>query len=89
MHHAQLTELVRTHVARAFAELCGDDAGCDWRESILIRDGSYCGRRFDAACGHAIWFVEESQLKVYDSSGAVLQVLEIDDSPVAPLRIAA
>lgn len=88
MHHAELTEFVRRRIALVFAEL-GDSSAGDLRESILIRDGSYCGRRFEANCGHAIWFVEENELKLYDQSGAIIRVLEPDAAQVRPLRMAA
>jgi hypothetical protein len=88
MHHAQLTESVRRRVADAFAHL-GAPCDVELRESILIRDGAYCGRRFDGPQGHAIWFVEEDQLKFYRLDGSVARVME----PVAGLtpgtRIAA
>jgi hypothetical protein len=88
MHHAQLTEAVRRRVAEAFALQNGGD-GDDVRESILIRDGAYCGRRFDAPQGHAIWFVEEDQLKFYRLDGSVVRVLEPAASLPALTRIAA
>ena len=88
MHHAQLTETVRRRVAEAFAQIGAPDDG-ELRESILIRDGAYCGRRFDGPQGHAIWFVEEDQLKFYRLDGSVARVIE----PVAALtpgaRVAA
>jgi hypothetical protein len=59
-------------------------------ETILIRNGFYCGRRFAADRGHAIWFCEENQLKFYGASGAVVHVipqldrrLAADASPLA------
>jgi hypothetical protein len=37
---------------------------------LLIRGGHYCGRRFTSPSGRtAIWFIEEDQLKLYDSQG--------------------
>ncbi len=61
-------------------------------ESILIRDGFYCGRRFDLGNHRAVWFLEEDELKVYDDAGKLVCVLsgeEIDavDAPeVLPIR---
>jgi hypothetical protein len=37
------------------------------RESILIRDEFFVGRRFFANAHHAVWFIEEDQLKIYQS----------------------
>tara|TARA_R110002049_G_scaffold2750_2_gene21556 strand:- start:374141 stop:374608 length:468 start_codon:yes stop_codon:yes gene_type:complete len=38
-------------------------------ESILIRDGFYCGRQFDAGDYRAVWFMEEDELKIASSDG--------------------
>lgn len=46
-----------------------------FQESILIRDGYYCGRRFDAGSLEAVWFLEEDQVKISDVLGTVLCVL--------------
>jgi hypothetical protein len=42
------------------------------RESILVRDEFFCGRRFYTADHHAVWFIEEDQLKIYHNSGELL-----------------
>ena len=44
-------------------------------ESILIRDGFYCGRRFDLGSHRAIWFLEEDVLKIYSQEGELESVL--------------
>ncbi len=44
-------------------------------ESILIRDGFYCGRRFHLAEHRAVWFLEEDVLKIYSHSGELECVL--------------
>ena len=51
------------------------------RESVLIRDEFYCGRRFHADLYDAIWFIEEDVLKIYRSDGSLVKALrraEID-----------
>jgi hypothetical protein len=63
-----MTEAVRALVRGTFTEL-GLDPSPQWRETVLIRDGAYCGRRFDVAGGHAIWFVEEQQIKFFLGDG--------------------
>ena len=45
------------------------------QESILIRDGFYCGRRFDLGTHRAVWFLEEDEVKIYGSGGELLGVL--------------
>lgn len=39
------------------------------RESILIRDEFFVGRRFHTEHHDAVWFIEEDELKVYHSDG--------------------
>ena len=55
-----------------------EQRGCDLsdlHEAILIRQGTYCGRRFECAGGSAIWFIEEQQIKYYDAEGRVLEAV--------------
>ena len=87
MHHAQLTEAVRRRVAETFAE--GGQPAQNLRETILVSDGAYCGRRFEAPQGHAIWFVEEDQLKFYRPDGSIVQVVEPALQFATATRIAA
>ena len=87
MQHAQLTETIRQQVAQAFADM-GMAEPREFRETILIRDGNYCGRRFEGSAGHAIWFVEENQLKFYDVEGKLACVVEAR-RPVVAVRRAA
>lgn len=63
-----MTEAVRALVRETFSEL-GLDTSSHWRETVLIREGAYCGRRFDVAGGHAIWFAEEQQIKFFLADG--------------------
>jgi hypothetical protein len=77
MHQAQRTERVRRIVCKAFIEL-GAAEPLDVRETILIRDGSYCGRRFEVDTACAIWFVEENQVKVYRDDGGVACLIQPD-----------
>ncbi len=57
----------------------------DCQESILIRDGFYCGRRFNFADYHAIWFVEEGHVKIFAESGELLAKIVVQQ-PVVTLR---
>ena len=57
MPHSQLTQFVRRLVASALPRHCGPEEAAI-EESIMIRQGVYCGRRFQTAGGYAIWFVE-------------------------------
>jgi hypothetical protein len=88
MHHAQLTESIRQRVAATFAQF-GIEPEEGLRESILIRDGAYCGRRYESSSGHAVWFVEEDQLKFYRPDGSVVRVIEPAASQMPTSRMAA
>ena len=55
------------------------------RESVLIRDEFFCGRRFIAKDHHAVWFIEEDVVKIHLSDGQLMHVLrgaEIDEFAV-------
>jgi len=88
MHRAHLTESVRRRVVTTFADMGLAGAG-ELRESILIRCGAYCGRRFDVERGHAVWFAEEDQVKFYDASGRLAAVMATGEGGQSPLRMAA
>lgn len=75
MRHPTIVDQVRLLVEHTFQELrISTEGGLE--ETILIRNGFYCGRRFAVEGAHAIWFCEENQLKFYGESGSVLRVLQ-------------
>ena len=61
-------EDVRVAFLRA---VTSDDAG-RLAESILIRQGSYCGRHLKLDGYGLIWFQEERQIKFYDADRRVV-----------------
>jgi hypothetical protein len=77
MHHAQLIDYVRKLIADHFAAL-GRDLSDGLHETILIRQGYYCGRRFSLNGCQAIWFIEEKEIKFYDQQGGVVKTVAID-----------
>lgn len=81
-------DLVRQTITQTLSEL-GCDVSGGLQETILIRGGSYCGRRFQVADGAAVWFIEEQQLKYYGQDGALRLVCETPcaESPPATLRM--
>jgi hypothetical protein len=83
-----MTEAVRALVRTTFSEL-GIDSAPLWRETVLIRDGAYCGRRFDVAGGHAIWFVEEQQIKFYLADGRLACKRDLHSPRELPRKAAA
>ena len=44
-------------------------------ETLLIRNGHYCGRRFQCGDQVAVWFIEENEIKFYGETGALAQVV--------------
>ncbi len=44
------------------------------QETILVRGGFYCGRRFSGDGLRAVWFAEEGQVKLYDAAGQTIEV---------------
>ena len=44
------------------------------QETILVRGGYYCGRRFSGDGLRAVWFAEEGQVKLYDAAGKTIEV---------------
>jgi hypothetical protein len=87
MAHAQSIAGVRQLVATVFTELGVADAEHP-RETLLVCGGTYCGRRFQAEDGQAVWFFEENQVKFYAGDGRVARVVQLDQVP-ALTRVAA
>ncbi len=78
MHHAHLTEEIRQHARRRLEEM-GAAPQADLVETILIRDGYYCGRRFSCDGFSAVWFVEETQVKFYHRDGRVVTSCSVEE----------
>ena len=84
MISASTAERIRGLIRETFDRLGAP--GDEIRETILIRDGYYCGRRYQRGGLQAIWFIEENQLKFHAQDGSVLEVRSTSE---APLREAA
>lgn len=83
MTNSQRLEAIRQHLQAWFA---AQTDGQPWEasESILIRDGFYCGRCFQLPGFRAIWFFEEEQIKVYRSTGELLATFSANEAISAP-----
>lgn len=88
MEHGQLTHQVRTLVAQRFGEL-GIECSVAVRETILIREGIYCGRRFEAGGAEAIWLAEEDRLVVRVAENEQILAFPSQAEPATPLSKAA
>lgn len=70
MKHTHHLEAIRKVVSRTFAEYTSDDV--EFCESVLIRNGFYCGRRFTGNSVRAVWFAEDNVVKFYGKDGEFL-----------------
>ncbi len=70
MSHLEIVDRVRAEVRAIFQDLGFQD---EVHETILIRNGHYCGRRFSNEKCQAVWFLEEDQIKVYAGDGRVVK----------------
>ena len=80
MQHTRQLAAVRDVVLETFAEYTSDNS--ELYETVLIRDGFYCGRCF--ACGEvrAVWFAEDNLVKFYGENGQFLVSQHVDDTLV-------
>jgi hypothetical protein len=53
-------------------------------ETTLIRNGTYCGRRFVLQGFSLIWFQEEGQIKLYSPEGQLMQSTDIQSFCIYP-----
>jgi len=58
-------------------------AGDGWRESVMIYDGFYRGRKFVASEFTGIWFIEEDELKIQNADG--VPVASLDEAKMAAI----
>jgi hypothetical protein len=72
---------VRTRVRQLLAA-AGLPTEAPVRETLLIRNGNYCGRRFESDGAHAVWFMEEDQIKLYSPEGLLLSVANASSTAV-------
>jgi hypothetical protein len=64
----QSIETIREFIQELFQQ-AGAEAGSPTHEALLIRNGYYCGRKFERDGLQAIWFIEEHQIKLYGQQG--------------------
>jgi len=83
MSHLETVERVRSRIRALFLE--AGVAEDEIRETILVRGGHYCGRRFTAGACQAVWFVEEDQIKFTSSAGRIVTQPGLD----TPIRRSA
>lgn len=92
MTNSQRLANVRNCFLRWLADQGNENPGNDAieSESILIRGEFYCGRRFRTASHHAVWFIEEDELKIHRQNGGLVCVFsagEIDAMAADPEEV--
>ena len=86
--HAQTLAVIRQRVCEAFRQHRLAD-GAEPSESILLKGGIYCGRRFEVGTGYAIWNAQSDELNVFSISEKVLCTIPAAGQVESPLRRAA
>ncbi|MEM7316430.1 MAG: hypothetical protein AAF497_25125 [Planctomycetota bacterium] len=82
---------IRQHISLALLQF-GADPALPLKESLLIREGIYCGQRFKRGAYQAVWFVDEDQIKFSGPNGETLEIIaasEIQPQPATQQRSAA
>ena len=69
-----IRQLVQSHLT----ELAGNQ-GDITNETLLIRNGEYCGHRYHADAMSAIWFCEEGEIKIYGPNDGVIRAIKASD----------
>jgi len=88
MSHAQTLASIRLKAVAALRQFRLSD-GPEPREAILLRKGIYCGRRFLAERGYAVWNAETDELTVFHAEGKLLTTLPQASNPQVSTRAAA
>ena len=73
-------ERTREYIQQVFSELDSDSTSLC--ETVLIRDGLYCGHRFSNERLSAVWFFEEDEIKFYDANRNLLRVEARERQPL-------
>ena len=64
-------EKIRLVIAEQLNQF-GCEAANSMGESILIRNGLFCGRKFQCAGYEVVWFIEEDEIKFFSPAGELL-----------------
>ncbi len=81
MSTATPVEKIRMVIADQMQRLGAHDVSAI-QESILIRNGLFCGRKFVCDGYQVVWFFEEDEIKFYSPCGDLLKT----DSAVSCVR---
>lgn len=77
MQHTLQLETIRAVVSQTIAKHTSTEV--DFFETVLIRDGFYCGRCFTCDAVRAVWFAEENIVKFYGADGQFLESRAVNE----------
>ncbi len=83
MQREPVMQRVRAGIVRVLNDL-GFDGPKPLEETLLVRDGHYCGRRFIREDATAVWFHEEGEVKFYSADGSLVDARPIDQIVTPP-----
>jgi hypothetical protein len=69
-------ERVRHWIAEQLSQLSSQSVGA-MHETILIRNGLFCGRKFQWLGYEVVWFLEEDQVKFFGPCGNLLSTASL------------
>lgn len=72
MTKATPVEKIRLAIAEQLIQL-GVPATESLHETMLIRNGLFCGRKFQSEGYEVVWFIEEDELKFFSPRGELLK----------------
>jgi hypothetical protein len=87
MSHAATIAAIRLKAVQALGQFLLTD-GQEPREAILLKAGIYCGRRFQAERGSAVWNADNDDLQVFRGE-TILTVIHNASASTAANRSAA
>lgn len=88
MTNSQRLSAVRSALGHWIAQRHPQEEACGkpLSEAMLIREGFFCGRRFRFQLYHAVWFLEEDEVKILTLEGAV--AARLDSAAIDQLALA-
>ena len=72
MSKATQVNKIRAAVAEQLSSF-GAQSVDSLHETILIRDGLFCGRKFQCEGHEVVWFIEEDEIKFFSPCGDLLK----------------
>ncbi len=78
MNFSSPIERMRAAIACQLEQLGVQDAS-QLHETLLIRNGLFCGRKFQCEGHMVVWFIEEDEIKFFGPCGDMLKATSVVD----------